>query len=56
MKNQQMTSDKSCKVINEHCTAIKIVINDVPVLETNLPIEKGLNIKKKKVISNIFIP
>jgi hypothetical protein len=42
-----MTSDKLCKVINEHCTAIKIAINYVPVLETNLPIEKGLNIKKK---------
>jgi hypothetical protein len=55
MKNQQVTSIKTCKVIDEHYIVIKIIIYYLPVLETNLPIENGLKIKKKTVRNNIFL-
>ncbi len=51
-----MTSIKYCKVINEHFTVIKTIINYLPALETNLPIENGIKIEKKTGRNNIFLP
>ncbi len=55
MKNQRVTSIKTYKVIDEYFTLIKIIIYYLPVLETKLPIENGLKIKKKTVRINIVL-